>query len=205
MNILEGKSIKAGIFSFLYIFLLFLEPIVFNDETMLCLHAQELLQDTLSDTSQAFQTADSTEADSIKNVQMSVVYFPPFVLPDTVQGYILSNIGRYASANCPGKEVLRGAPMDLYFQFVEDSLLDYITPMFVNILEMNVNRTVVQVYREQYHISPGKNLIRLSVDVPSGNYQLIYGFYFRDQLTEKFPRLYGKRCRFRVVEAVSEQ
>jgi hypothetical protein len=200
MNFFEGKGIKSRILPFLCIFIYFFESVVYTGGKMHCLHAQELPQDTLSDTTLTFQSADSTE-----NIHISPVYSPPFILPDTVEGYILSNIHKFASANCPAKEILRSTLMDLYSQLVDDSLLNHITPMFVYILKMNPDRTVIQVYREQYTISPGKNLIRFSVDFPPGNYQLIYGFYLRDQINERFPRFYGKRCRFRMIEAVTEQ
>lgn len=206
MNCSLQKGIKRVIIPFLFIFGLLPEPAVPWMANTRGLQAQETLPDTLFDTlatdSASFvQASDSSDS---ADVYISPVYFPRYVLPDTVEGYLLTSLGNSVNSNCPGKEVLRGAPMDLKFEFLDDSLLDIMTPIFVTILEVRPDRSVIQVYREQFLVMPGKNLIRLNADFPPGSYQIIYGFYLRDRLNDKYPRLYGKRCRVRVVE-ITEQ
>lgn len=205
MNCCLQKGSKRVIISFLFIFALLLEPAVSWMANSHGLQAQDTLPDTLLDTladsSSFIQASDSSDSE---NVRISPVYFPRYVLPDTVEGYLLTSSENYLISNCPGKKILRGAPLDLKFKFIDDSLLNIMTPIFVTILEVRQDQSVIQVYREQFLALPGKNLIRLSADFPPGNYQVIYGFYLRDQLNEKYPRLYGKRCRVKVVE-VTEQ
>lgn len=205
MNRCLQKGTMRVIIPFLFIFGLLLEPAVSWMANSHGLRAQEAtpdtlsLSDTLADTILSVQTADSTDS-----VFVSPPYSPRYILPDTVEGYLLTGLGNSVISNCPNKEVLRGASMDIRFEFLDDSLLNVMTPIFVTILEVRPDRSVIQVYREQFLVMPGKNLIQLQADFPPGSYQIIYGFYLRDQLNDKYPRLYGKRCRIRVVE-VSEQ
>lgn len=202
MNRSLQKGTKRIIISLLFIFGLLLEPAGSWMANLRGLQAQETAPDTLLDTLAADSASFVQTSDSIDsaNVYISPAYFPRYVLPDTVEGYLLTNLGNSVISNCPGKEVPQGAPMDLKIEFLDDSLLNVMTPIFVTILEVRPDRSVVQVYREQFLVMPGKNLIRLSADFPPGSYQIIYGFYLRDQLNEIYPRLYGKRCRVRIVE-----
>ena len=192
----------------LHILILLWEPLVPGAGGYCCLQAQvtspdtltNAIADTLSDT-----LSIAAPPDTFETVRISPAYFPRFVLPDTVAGYLLTNIDNFAAANCPPKEILPGALIDLTVQVHDDSLLKVVTPLFVTLLEIRPDRSVMQVYREQFAVLPGgKNLVRLTAHFPYGNYQLIYGFYLKDQLNDKYPRFYGRRCRFKVVEAVDE-
>lgn len=206
MNRSLQKGTKRIIVSLLFIFGLLLEPAGSWMASSRGLQAQETLRDSLLDTLAADSVSFVQTSDSIDsaNVHISPVYFPRYVLPDTVEGYLLSGLGNSVNSNCPGKEVPRGAPMDIKFDFLDDSLLNVMTPIFVTILEVRPDRSVIQVYREQFLVMPGKNLIRLNADFPPGSYQIIYGFYVREQLNDKYPRLYGRRCRIRVVESTEQ-
>lgn len=206
MNRSLQKGTKSIIIPLLFIFGLLLEPAGSWMANSRGLQAQETAPDTLLDTLAADSVSFVQTSDSIDsaNVYISPAYFPRYVLPDTVEGYLLTSLGNSVISNCPGKEVLRGAAMDLKLEFLDDSLLNVMTPIFVTILEVRPDRSVVQVYREQFLVMPGKNLIRLSADFPPGSYQIIYGFYLRDQLNEIYPRLYGKRCRVRIVELTEQ-
>lgn len=209
MNFDKGQSIRSGILAIFSIFILLGEPTVFGGGGYCRLQAQQISPDTLTnaltDTVKKDTLAIATPPDSVENVRISPVYFPRFVLPDTVEGYLLANIDNFASANCPPKEIMPGALIDLTIEIVNDSLLKLVTPLFVTLLDVRADRSVLQVYREQFAVLPGgKNLIRLIANFPYGDYQLIYGFYLKEQLNEKYPRFYGRRCRFKVVETVEQ-
>ncbi|MCK6619337.1 MAG: hypothetical protein HUU32_12195 [Calditrichaceae bacterium] len=139
-------------------------------------------------------------SDTLASLTPNPVYSPPFILPDTVEGYMLANIGQFARAGCPAGEIPVGASIQILFDIDDDSLLAVISPMFVTMLQIRPDGTVVQIFREQYRILPGQNLIRIIAGFPPGEYQAIYGFYLASQLKEKYPRLYGKRCRVKIVE-----
>lgn len=159
------------------------------------LWAQEALQPPLEDTSGVSQFPDT-----LANLVPNPVFSPRLILPDTVEGYILANIGQFARAGCPAGEIPLGASIHILFDIADDSLLAAITPLFVTILQIRADHSVVQIFREQYRILPGKNLIRVIAAFPPGEYQVIYGFYLTSQLKNKYPRLYGKRCRLKIIE-----
>lgn len=138
-------------------------------------------------------------SDTLANLAPNPLFSPRFILPDTVEGYILANIGQFARAGCPAGEIPSGDSIHFLFDIADDSLLAEITPLFVTILQMRPDRPVMQIFREQYRILPGQNLIRVMAGFPPGEYQVIYGFYLTRQLNDKYPRLYGKRCRIKIV------
>jgi len=159
------------------------------------LQAQGISQPDVQDTAGV-----SRLSDTLTSLTPNPHFSPPFILPDTVEGYMLANIGQFAPAGCPAAEIPVGALIEILFDIDDDSLLAAITPMFVTMLQIRPDQTVVQIFREQYRILPGQNLIRVIAGFPPGEYQVIYGFYLTSQLKDKYPRLYGKRCRVKIVE-----
>lgn len=127
------------------------------------------------------------------------LFRPKMILPDSVEGYTLVNIKRFAEADCPLRRLNPEALLEFRFQWKDSSLLAKATPLFVDILRRSPGGSLVQVYQEQFTLLAGENRVRITESLPPGEYELVYGFSFRDELTEKFPRRYGRRCRVSVT------
>lgn len=125
---------------------------------------------------------------------------PPLRLPETVKGHIQARLTQFDEMACPSRSMTAGDAILIHFTLRDSTLVSEATPLFVRIHRRDDDNRMVVVYQEQFEIRPGKNHLRIAPAFSAGEYELTFGFYFRDQLSEPYPRFYQKRCRITLAE-----
>jgi len=126
-------------------------------------------------------------------------------LPKTVKGYTKASLEGFTGATCPDKDIQTIAILNINLRLSNISLLQSITPLFLDISRINSPTSQEQVYFEQYQINEGNNLIKIGiVDLKPGDYELGYGYYCKKELNEEYPPFYSKTCKLTVTDRLSE-
>jgi hypothetical protein len=128
----------------------------------------------------------------IKN-DNSKIQRPQFKLPKTVEGYIEEKINSFATISINSNEFKRKEKVIIKIDFFNKSILEKITPLFIDIVEPKTKNSVYQIWSEQYEINQLQNIISFSSDFMPGKYTLTVGFYIKDELNIKYPTRYLKK------------
>jgi len=118
---------------------------------------------------------------------------PLFRLPAIVEGYVEGKPNSFAAISMNTTEFKRKDKVEISVDFFNNSTLDKITPLFVDIVEPKTENSVYQIWSEQYEINELKNLISFSADFKPGKYILTIGFYLKDELNKKYPVRYARK------------
>jgi hypothetical protein len=114
-------------------------------------------------------------------------------MPPMVTGYTENGLHSFARTECPG-EVTKYKYLDIHFDFIDNSILDKITPIFVSIIKRERPTYAQLIFEQQYVPLPNKNTIRIYADFEPGIYELVYGFYFKNEVNRSYPEFYRKKC-----------
>lgn len=118
---------------------------------------------------------------------------PLFRLPPIVEGYVEEKPNSFASISMNSTEFKRNDKVEISVDFFNNSTLDKITPLFIDIVERKTKNSVYQIWSEQYEINELKNEISFSADFKPGKYILTIGFYLKDDLNKKYPVRYARK------------
>lgn len=118
---------------------------------------------------------------------------PLFRLPVIVEGYVEGKPNSYATISLNTNEFKRKDKVEISVDFFNNSTIDKITPLFVDIVEPETQNSVYQIWSEQYEINDLRNIISFSADFKPGKYILTIGFYMKDDLNKKYPVRYARK------------
>ncbi len=150
-------------------------------------------------TSQSMNTSPPFNAPAIIPLT-NPIQEPPFELPISVGGYTVRSFKGMTDAICPEKEIHVNAKIDFSFKVRDSTSLESITPLFVYIDRINSPNSLTRTYYEQYQIKEGKNSIAIELNLKTGEYELQYGYYRKNELDEKYPNFYNKICTLSVAD-----
>ncbi len=123
-----------------------------------------------------------------------------FQLPDNVKGHLQGRLNQFGEVICPSRNLAAGDALLIHFTVVDSGVVQRATPLFVRIHRRETDNRLRLEYQGQFRLRVGKNHIRIIPDFSAGEYELTFGFYFRDQLSQTYPRFYQKRCRITLTE-----
>ena len=135
-----------------------------------------------------------------RNIVTNSIQTPQYMLPANVEGYTPVPFIGVTDSNCPKRKLHKDEPLTLQFKVIDDSLLKRITPLYFDILRKTSKTSVTEVFSQQFEIKDGLNIIHTLVNIPVGNYELSYGFFFRNELNDKFPSFYSKNCEIKYID-----
>lgn len=118
---------------------------------------------------------------------------PKYRMPSVVEGYLQEKINPFAKTNINSTEINRKEKISLSIEFYNKSILEKITPLFVDIVEQKSADSIYQIWSEQYEIRGSKNNLSFSADFKRGKYILTVGIYLLDELNTKYPAFYLKK------------
>ncbi|GAB2625848.1 hypothetical protein [Belliella aquatica] len=118
---------------------------------------------------------------------------PLFRLPAIVEGYVEGKSNSFATISMNTSEFKRKDKVEISVDFFNNSTLDKITPLFIDIVEPKTENSVYQIWSEQYEIKELRNVISFSADFKRGKYILTIGFYLKDELNQKYPVRYARK------------
>jgi hypothetical protein len=128
------------------------------------------------------------------------VYSPKFELPSVVKGYLLSRLTAYIQNECPKVEIKQNSFIEIKYEVIDNNIVSEVTPMFIEIVQRKSPTRVVSMLREQFEVNPGKNIIKLAADFELGEYEIEYGFYFKDELNVEYPPFYSRICPLKIIQ-----
>jgi hypothetical protein len=110
-------------------------------------------------------------------------------------GFMSASSSPYFTAECPN--INAGKYLDLQLFFLNPSIAKDIACLRVNMYKYdNVTSSQASSYvlEDFYEVKPNQNLIRISNDFSPGKYEVMFGFVFKKDMNNKYPRFYFKRC-----------
>ncbi len=116
-----------------------------------------------------------------------------FVMPNIVTGYINSPLLSYFKYKIPEKAVGRNEEIIIEYEILDINLLSKITPLYLSIVKRVRPTSSHYIWGNQYEINPGKNRILLQADFELDEYEMIFGFYFKEDLNTEYPTFYNKK------------
>jgi hypothetical protein len=124
---------------------------------------------------------------------------PKFRLPDIVEGYRLTGINSFASAEVYRNTYTSNEFIEVYIKFFSKETLKRITPIFIEVYQEKEKNSISVNWAEQFTAVHQNNLIKFSSDFSKGEYRLAIGFYLMDELNQEFPTKYVKRFNIRIL------
>lgn len=118
---------------------------------------------------------------------------PKFKMPSIVEGYMQGKINSYASFTLNSYEFKRNEMLKIKIDFFNQATINKMTPLHVDLVEPKSGNSVYFIWGEQYEIKNLKNELTFSADFGPGKYQLTVGFYFVNEVEQKYPTLYSKK------------
>lgn len=118
---------------------------------------------------------------------------PKFKLPSIVSGYTEGKINSYATFNLNSLIFKKNEKIEVSLDFFDKSTIVKITPLFVELVEPKTENSAYYVWGEQYEIKEKKSLLTFSADFKKGKYLLTTGFYFLNEINQKYPEFYCKK------------
>lgn len=142
---------------------------------------------------------DKQIKERINSIQSTSVLMPNLILTHNVsnmsaKGYIQERSSSYFSSDCPD---LISKFIDIKFNFLYPEITKDIAYLRLNIYKFdNVNSKESRTYISEdfYEVKHDNNFIRINNDLSNGKYEIMYGFMFKKDLNEKYPKFYFKRC-----------
>jgi hypothetical protein len=110
------------------------------------------------------------------------------------KGYTYGSSSAYFTSDCPS---LDNEYIDIKIKFINPSIVKDIAYLRVNIYKLdNINSTETRTYilEELFEVKSEDNVIRISNDFAKGKYEILYGFMFKNQLTNTYPSFHFRKC-----------
>ena len=141
---------------------------------------------------------DQQIKEKLANIDSKTDVLPNLILTHNVdnltkKGYTQGSSTAYFSSDGPA---LNSKYLDIYINFLNPSISNEIAYLRVNIYRFYNNNTTAArsfVLEEFYEVKPTNNMIRINNDLEKGNYEILYGFVFKNDLNKKFPTFYSKK------------
>jgi len=124
---------------------------------------------------------------------------PKIKFPDVVEGYTQKPLNTYGTVEIARQTFSKGEMIEIELKLIDKKLLKKISPVFIEVVRKTSQNSVTQIWEEQFKIDAINNTIRFSSDFPKGEYQLAIGFYLMDEIHQKFPPLYSKRMKLKII------
>jgi len=142
---------------------------------------------------------DKQIKERISNIQKHDGVTPNLIISQKInnmaqKGYMYGSSSSYFTSVCPD---LNKNFIDIKINFLNQSITKDIAFLRVNIyrfddLEKDEARTYI--LEDFYEVKNENNMIRIANDFARGKYEIIYGFMFKGDLKEEYPKFYFKRC-----------
>ncbi len=137
--------------------------------------------------------------DRIFHIQKSDGIIPNLILTQKVntttqKGYIYGSSSSYFTSDCPN---LEKKFIDIKIDFLNPLIIKDIAYLRVNIYkfdDLKSNEARTYILEDFYEVKNKDNIIRITNDFAIGKYEIIYGFIFKSDLTEHYPKFYFKKC-----------
>lgn len=110
------------------------------------------------------------------------------------KGFMQKSSSSYFTSDCPD---LNLKYIDLKFAFLNPAITKEIAYLRVNIYRFdNINSKDARTYviEDFYEVKSNDNLIRINNDLAPGKYEIMFGFMFKNDLNDKYPKFYYKKC-----------
>jgi len=110
------------------------------------------------------------------------------------KGYTYGSSSAYFTSDCPS---LDNEYIDIKIKFINPSIVKDIAYLRINIYKLdNINSTETRTYilEELFEVKSEDNVIRISNDFAKGKYEILYGFMFKNQLTNTYPSFHFRKC-----------
>lgn len=137
--------------------------------------------------------------DIIPNYNVSQINRPKFKMPSTVEGYSEGLINSYASFILNSTLFNKKDKIEISIDFFDRTIIDNLTPVFIELVEPKTANSVYFIWGEQYQIRSKRNMITFSADFKLGKYLLTIGFYQLDEINRKYPPFYCKRYNIEII------
>lgn len=142
---------------------------------------------------------DNQIKERIRSIEVSTNISPNLILTQSVddekyKGFIQESSSSYFTSDCPS---INTKFIDLKIEFVNSNIIKDIAYLRVNIYKyttVDTKESLAYVLNEYYEVKPRGNFIRISNDLSKGKFDILYGFVFKMDLTEQFPRFFMKKC-----------
>lgn len=108
-------------------------------------------------------------------------------------GFIQETSSTHFDADCP---TLGSNYVDIRLQFINDEFVSQVAYLRVDIYKRTSPpaESLLFVLNDYYEVKTSENLIRLTNDLPKGNYQIWVGFVLKIDLDKEYPRFFMKTC-----------
>jgi hypothetical protein len=113
---------------------------------------------------------------------------------NTQEGYMYGGSSSYFTSKCPD---LNKNFLDLNIDFLNPSITKDIAYLRVNIYKFddpNKDEARTYILEDFYEVKSESNLIRIDNDFSNGKYEIIFGFMFKSDLKQQYPKFYFKKC-----------
>ena len=133
-------------------------------------------------------SSNPSETDNIASTDR-----PKFTLPTIVSGQSQGKVNSYATININKTEFSPTDFIEITTDFFKSTILDKITPLFVDIVKRKTENSVYQIWSDQFRPGGSKTKVKISASFPPDTYDLTIGFYIVDELNTKYPTFYSKK------------
>ncbi|MBD0852068.1 hypothetical protein [Maribacter arenosus] len=142
----------------------------------------------------------SVKSSSDKSIRNTAsIARPKIRLPNMVEGYIQKPLNTFASVVIPRLTYSKGEMIELELKIFDEETLKKISPLFIGVVKTNSEKSITQIWEEQFNITDLNNTIRFSSDFGRDEYELSVGFYLMDELHQKYPTRYSKRFKIVII------
>jgi hypothetical protein len=122
---------------------------------------------------------------------------PPFVLPASAKGYLLSDLGAFARASCPTRAHRAGADIAAALRLRSARDTARLSPIHVYITRRSSPTGGIQLFSQQYQLLP-RSLVVFPAPSTPGRYDLEFGVFLRAPTSEEYPPFYRRECTIEV-------
>lgn len=143
---------------------------------------------------------EATEPVTLETTPINPVARPKYLIPSTVRGYTEASLAPFASIECPDVQIQAMDVFETQIDLFQQDILSIATPLFVRIIGIDPAGRRTQHLQEQYLMLSGMNRLLLAALYPYGNYEVVIGFYFIEEMNESYPPFYSATCGFQIGE-----
>lgn len=110
------------------------------------------------------------------------------------KGYTLGNSSPYCTVELNNSS---DSIYDFYEYFFDQSIVEQVSFVGIKVEQVNADNSIRMIFDSNYY--PKKNnVIRISSDLPSGNYNFRVGFTLKQDINKEFPTFYQQTIRLSI-------
>lgn len=143
------------------------------------------------------QSSNNPVVISSNNIQTNPIQVLNYDFSSNVEGYIQKSLNGFANSSCPQGPIYQGDVITVSFNLLNSYIVDKATPIFVRLIQ--TDNGYLQRFEQQYQLLPGRNVIKIGSNFPTGKYKLSFGFYLQSELNKKYPPYYSRSCTFKII------